>query len=180
MLYTRKGDGGESGLFGTPERFAKDSPVYDALGTLDELNSLLGVCYAIARKEIPAPYDIPVLLRTVQQHLFVAQAELAGAQKSLSQEQIDWMEGTIELLERQIDRPHAFIIPGATKMSGLFDYARALARRAERRAVHARSARELSATTYAYLNRLSSLLYALARYAARLAGVEESSPAYIQ
>lgn len=179
MLYTRKGDSGSAGLFGTKERLPKDSPVYDALGTLDELNSLLGLSYAKTRQGGTVPYNILVLIRTVQQHLFIAQAELAGAGKCITQEQIDWMEEVIGGFEGQIENPHTFVIPGTTELSGLFDYARAVARRAERAVIHARSIREVSPTTQAYLNRLSSLLYVIARYMARAANEKESSPEYL-
>jgi cob(I)alamin adenosyltransferase len=176
MLYTRKGDGGMSGLFGTKERLPKNSPVYDALGALDELNSLLGFCYAVSRREeFAMSLYIATLVRTIQQRLFIAQAEVAGAKKSITKAQVEELEDAIDWLEERIENPHAFVVPGATELSALFDYARAVSRRAER-AAGARSA--VSAETRAYLNRLSSLLYALARYAAAGAGVKESSPAY--
>lgn len=179
MLYTRKGDTGTSGLFGTKERFPKDSPIYEALGTLDELNSLLGVCYALSRqKGLEIPFSIPPLIRAVQQHLFVIQAELAGAEKHITQNQIDELENMIDRFEEKAGNPHSFVIPGATEFAGFLDYARAVSRRAERAVITAREARTLSVDTYAYINRLSSLLYALARYATSSAGEKEKSPAY--
>lgn len=179
MLYTRQGDSGTSGLFGTKERFPKDSPIYEALGTLDELNSLLGVCFAMARREgLEIPFSIPPLIRAVQQHLFVIQAELAGTEKHIMQNQIDELEDMINRLEEKAGNPHSFVIPGATELAGFLDYARAVSRRAERAVIAARETRSLSDTTYAYLNRLSSLLYALARYAATSAGEKEKAPAY--
>ncbi len=179
MLYTRTGDSGMSGLYGSSERLPKDSPLYEALGALDELNSLLGVCYATVRKKNSLSYSTAVLVRTVQQHLFVAQAELAGADKFITQRQVDWMEEMIGQLEGEIENPHAFVISGATEVSALFDYARTVARRTERAVLRARAVRELSGAAYAYLNRLSSFLYALARRAAAAAGAEESSPSYL-
>lgn len=179
MLYTRKGDAGTSGLFGTKERFPKNSPIYDALGTLDELNSLLGLCYAHAALiESTKPFSVSVLVRTVQQHLFIIQAELAGTEKRITQQQVEQMEEMIARLESLITNPHSFVIPGATELSALFDYARAVSRRAERSVVAAGAMRQVSPPTSAYLNRLSSLLYALARYAAAQAGAKEASPAY--
>jgi cob(I)alamin adenosyltransferase len=178
MLYTRKGDAGTSGLFGTKERFSKASAVYEALGSIDELNSLLGLCYSMTlRQHRPFP-TIPLLIRTVQQHLFIIQAELAGAPKSLAHTHVDELEDMVERFEEKIENPRAFVIPGATELSGLFDYARAVSRRAERAVVRAGSQCKLSSATLAYMNRLSSLLYALARYAATTEGAEEQHPNY--
>lgn len=177
MLYTRKGDSGTSGLFGTKERFPKDSPVYNALGTLDELNSLLGVCRAKAACA-PEGHDIANEIMQAQQNLFIVQAELAGAEKSIPKVRVDELECAVNDIEALIQHPHSFILPGATELSALLDYARAVSRRAERTVVGARDSRPVSPTTAAYLNRLSSLLYALARYAATEAGVKEFAPLY--
>ncbi|MDO8590183.1 MAG: cob(I)yrinic acid a,c-diamide adenosyltransferase [bacterium] len=177
MLYTRKGDSGTSGLFGTKERFSKDSPIYEALGTLDELNSLLGVCHAYTLREKEGGVMADVI-RNVQERLFVVQAELAGADKCITQTQVDELEKTVDRYEAQIENPHAFIIPGATGLSALLDYARAVSRRAERVVIGAHAPHEASAPTRAYLNRLSSLLYALARHVAGKAGAQEPAPTY--
>jgi cob(I)alamin adenosyltransferase len=165
-----------TGLFGTKKRFPKSASIYDALGTLDELNSLLGVCTARCRAEKRTTLDIAEAIQNVQQCLFVAQAELAGAQKSITQGQIDTLEHIIDTIEGVAGNPHAFVISGATELSGLLDYARAVSRRAERAVLKSRAA--LSPTTRTYLNRLSSLLYALARSATARAGITEISPSY--
>jgi cob(I)alamin adenosyltransferase len=183
MLYTRKGDNGISDLFSSKCRYPKNSPIYDALGTLDELNSLLGVCRASASifQKLPAGISAEVLpeLFKVQECLFVVQAELAGAKKSVSRERVVDMEKTIDCIERMIPAPGAFVIPGATMISAWCDYARAVARRAERAVISAQSVRTLSVSTMAYLNRLSSLLYALARYSSTFEKAAELSPSYI-
>lgn len=175
MLYTRKGDTGTSGLFGTKERFPKNSPIYDALGTVDELNSLLGLCRARSAFEP----DIVAALMHAQECLFIVQAELAGVEKSITQVHIDTLEHHIELFESKIENPHAFVIPGATEISALFDYARAVSRRAERSVLIVRDSHTIADTTIAYLNRLSSLLYALARCSAQQGTHKEISPTYI-
>ncbi len=177
MLYTRKGDTGTSGLFGSKERFPKDSPVYEALGTLDELNSLLGVCRAKAGV-LSTFSDVASELVRVQQNLFIVQAEIAGAEKSIPKVRVDELECAVNDIEALIHNPHSFVLPGATELSALLDYARAVSRRAERAVIAARGIRPVSAFTAAYLNRLSSLLYALARYTAMEAGVKEPAPAY--
>lgn len=177
MLYTRKGDKGMSGLFGTKERFSKDSPVYEALGTVDELNSLLGVCRAHSGK-IKNDFISNEILK-VQECLFIIQAELAGADKSLEQTAVDNLEQTIEVFESEIANPHSFVIPGATELSALFDYARAVSRKAERTVISTQSGKIIvSPETLAYLNRLSSFLYALARYSVVKEDKKETSPSY--
>lgn len=179
MLYTRRGDDGSSGLFGTTERFPKDSPVYEALGALDELNSLLGVCRArTVRAALRTVADIPAIIARVQEIIFIAQAELAGAPKNVTQAHIDELEATIGIIERQIENPHSFVIPGASELSAQFDYARAVSRRTERCIVGVRGDRSVSLAAHTYFNRLSSLLYALARYTAVQDGVAEHAPAY--
>ncbi len=179
MLFTRKGDDGTSGLFGTPERFPKDAMIFEALGAVDELNSLLGVCFSRA-KIIRNKNSLMLggIVRRAQENLFIVQAELAGAQKTLSKSHVDRLERDIAEIEGHIENPHSFIIPGATELSALFDYARAVSRRAERHVVAARGVRPVSAHTYQYLNRLSSLLYVLARYAALKKGTKEDAPSY--
>ena len=177
MLYTRKGDDGTSGLLGTKARFPKNSSVYDALGTLDELNSLLGVCRACSLRE-QGGVDMSDKIQNVQERLFIIQAELAGAPKSISSEHIKELETTTEKFEKLIENPHAFVISGTTELSALLDYARAVSRRAEREGLDAHITRKISSPTRTYLNRLSSLLYALARYTASIKGTKESSPSY--
>lgn len=181
MLYTRKGDDGTSGLYGKAARVPKDSSIYEALGSLDELNALLGICYASMQEKTAALQlnpEFPAIIRAVQEHLFIVQAHIAGADKRLEQGQVDWIERTIDRLEQEIVAPRSFLIAGSTSMEALLDYARAVARRTERSVVRAREIAPLTAPAYAYVNRLSSLLYVLARYTAKIDGVSEPSPTY--
>jgi cob(I)alamin adenosyltransferase len=177
MLYTRKGDQGTSGLFGTRDRFPKDSAVYEALGTVDELNSLLGLCRAKAAKKRDE-IDLRLETRRVQECLFIVQAELAGAPKTILPQHVSALEYAIDHIESTIENPHSFVIPGETELSALFDYARTIARRAERAVIRAGPERAVSPESRAYLNRLSSFLYAAARHAAMRAGAKELSPSY--
>ena len=176
MLYTRNGDKGTSGLFGTKERLSKDSPVFEALGTVDELNSLLGICRARFAKIKDERISSEIL--KVQECLFIVQAELARVEKSLEHSHLDSLEQTIQEFESEITNPHSFVIPGVTEFSALFDYARAVSRRAERTVIAAQSGTPVSPETLAYLNRLSSLLYVLARYVAMEKNINELSPSY--
>lgn len=178
MFYTRKGDRGTSGLFRPKKRFSKSSKIYDALGTLDELNSLLGICW-IHTKNIVSEISIPKEIRKAQEVLFIIQAELAGSNKCIGESEMNAIESTIDNVETFIGnlRP-AFIIPGATTESALLDYTRTVARRAERSVVAVSTKLKVSANSLAYLNRLSSLLYILARYIAAREGIKETSPSY--
>ena len=178
MLYTRKGDGGETGLFGTKERLPKDSAIFEALGSVDELNSFIGICFVVAQEETrTTAFDVPEAVRSIQENLFIVQAEIAGAEKELTQTNVDASESTIAQLEALIERPKGFVIAGTTNLSAHLDYARAMSRRTERRVISV-GPDVVSEATRRYLNRLSSFLYVLARYAASVSGEKESSPSY--
>lgn len=179
MLYTKKGDDGSSGLFGTDQRFTKDSAIYDALGTLDELNSLLGMCRAqMTNTNLEETDEITNHTLKAQEAVFIIQAELAGSDHTIDPLQVTELEQTIDDIERLVGNPHSFIIPGATILSAWFDIARTVARRAERLVIKVQPDRKVSAGSKAYLNRLSSLLYALARYVASLEHKGETAPLY--
>ena len=175
MLYTRRGDTGTSGLYGTNDRLPKHAAIYDALGTLDELNALLGLVYAEANH---AASPIATSIRAVQETLFIIQAELAGAKQHLSTSAVTDLETQIAVLETEIEPLRSFIIPGATILTAWCDYARTVTRRAERMVSRLQTDQPVSAPILAYLNRLSSLLYALARYCAAHAQTAESTPSY--
>jgi len=178
MLFTGKGDKGTTGLFGTGERLPKHSPIYDALGTLDELNSFLGICRVAFAHRDDLELDVSDIICNIQECLFIAQAELAGADKSINISKVREMEKLIMNIEAYVGDPHRFLIPGATDSGALLDFARAVSRRAERAVLKVHNIREISSGTRAYLNRLSSLLYALVRYAVKSEGADEISPAY--
>lgn len=178
MLYTRKGDGGTSGLVGTKERFEKDSDCYDALGTLDELNCLLGLCRSYAKEFHSDEIHIANEIRNIQEKLFIIQAELAGAEKSIQEEHIINMEFIIDSIEQCIPPLNSFVIPGETNLSAWLDYARAVSRRTERIVLRSHKDRPVSVTTRTYLNRLSSILYAFARYAVAHENIQEDAPSY--
>lgn len=176
MLFTRKGDAGTSGLFGTAERFTKNNPVYEALGGLDELNCLIGLCRSqVQIAKTSTPIDINNILLQLQEDLFNAQAEVAGAGQRMTHTHTVILEKIIFEIECLIDTPKSFIIPGSTGISALLDYARAVSRRVERRVV---ATKMDSPALFSYLNRLSSVLYALARYTAKTA--LEKTPSYPQ
>jgi cob(I)alamin adenosyltransferase len=177
MLYTRKGDSGITKVFGCDQqRISKSSELPEALGALDELNAFLGFVKMRAATEL----RIAPLLHEIQETLFIVQAEVAGANKKVADGTVASVEEITNAIEREIPPLKGFSIAGGTELSALLDVARVLARRAERRlvAVSEVKLQNLSQETVSYMNRLSSLLFALARLANHLAGVSEESPRY--
>jgi cob(I)alamin adenosyltransferase len=173
MLYTRKGDKGMTGVFGCDQKLSKSSAVAEALGCLDEANSYLGIVktkFSDSRK----------LIHGMQENLFIIQAEVAGADKKILKNKISAMEKAINSIEKELPPVKTFFISGATLVSAELDFARTLVRRAERRAVAVAEEGlvKISPETLIYLNRASSLLYALARQSAHESGINEQSPEY--
>ena len=196
MLYTRKGDKGTTKTFGCDQRISKSSAIAEALGSLDEINSLLGLCKVKCHRGLTLKMPqgetsvslstqgqslVSVsLLNDVQQTLFIIQAELAGAPKTVAKEKVKAVEKVIDKIEKKLPPIKTFFISGGTELATLFDYARTVARRAERRVVQVNEVgdRKMGKHSLAYLNRLSSLLYALARLANHESGITEESPSY--
>jgi cob(I)alamin adenosyltransferase len=185
MLYTRKGDDGKTKIFHCDQKISKSSIIAEALGTLDEINSFLGIIKA----KINQGGTLIDLIRQIQENLFIIQAELAGSDKKINSEKILEMEKMIDDIEKELPPIKTFFISGTTELSALFDFARTLARRAERRvvaclddssrrAVADEGKMSISPETLTYLNRLSSLLYAFARQSAYKSGVKEQNPSY--
>jgi cob(I)alamin adenosyltransferase len=183
-FFTGKGDGGTSKLFDTPQgqRVTKTSPIFEALGMLDELNGLTGWCKAGAPDDFEiVGRQIKTILRDVQDHLFTIQAEVAGAPgKSVPSGSVERMGEFIKEVERALPPVTSFLVPGGTELSARLDITRAVSRRVERRLVglHESGEREISASSRSYANRLSSLFYALTRFTNNAAHIEESPPSY--
>ncbi len=182
MLYTGKGDGGDTGLFGCDQRISKSSAIAEALGTLDEVNSFLGVCKVKSEdlEFVVAGKTFKEVLEEVQQHLFVIQAEVAGAEKTISKEMVVEMEMIINEAEKELPEIKTFFVSGGVQLAAMFDFARTLSRRAERRvvAVSEEGVVKVGEHTLAFLNRLSSLLYAMARLTNHKSGITEEPPTY--
>ena len=187
MLYTRKGDSGTTKLFGSGERISKGADVVELLGALDEANSFLGfVKVKAAGVSWSVNGEAPqALVNEIQNVLFVAQAECAGSPKKMKKANVARIEKFTDAIEKQLPPIKTFFISGGTELSSLFDIARTLIRRVERLAVNATEKRMAKAPNkrknenlLAFLNRLSSLLYALARLANLRAGAIEKAPWY--
>lgn len=184
MLYTRKGDNGTTKTFGCDQRISKSSIIAEALGALDEANSFLGLARARTNskdfKIKKGKVKFSELILEVQQNLFIVQAEIAGAPLSIDTKKIKKIEKTVDEIEKILPPIKTFFISGATKDGAVFDISRTLVRRAERRVIAAKEEGKIkvSPDTLAYLNRLSSLLYALARVVSYIDGIEELKPNY--
>jgi cob(I)alamin adenosyltransferase len=187
-LYTGKGDGGTTKTFGKDQkRISKSSELPEALGTLDELNSFIGLCKVRSQRDFDPSFSVgkrvfktSVILDDIQQTLFIMQAEVAGAQKKISKAKVAKVEMLVNAMEKLMPPITTFSVAGGTELSAMIDVARTLSRRTERRlvAVDELGLRKISVHTKAYANRLSSLLFALARYANAAAGLERETPKY--
>jgi cob(I)alamin adenosyltransferase len=172
-IYTGRGDAGETDLFGGP-RVGKEHPQVEAYGAVDELNAFAGVCAATTTFE-----DLRSALRVVQEQLFDLGADLAsadsrrrernGAAGPRSEHVVD-LENHIDALEHELEPLKRFILPGGTRAAATFHVARTVCRRAERRLVELHRDEPVSDVALRYLNRLSDLLFVMARVENRRAG----------
>lgn len=164
-IYTKTGDKGETGLFGG-ERVSKDSLRIEAYGTVDELNSIIGLAICETKNS-----EVKNLLLKIQNYLFQIGSDLASPNMdSESKFDVRLSDETILELEHQIDRfeemlspLNNFILPGGAKSAAMMHMARTVCRRAERRVVALKSTEKISENIVIFLNRLSDLLFVLSR-----------------
>ncbi len=163
-IYTRSGDEGETGLGSGGVRVPKDSLRVEAYGNVDELNSVIGLARAfITDKELDS------VLAELQHDLFVAGADLAAPGNAgrevprISKDKITEMERTIDKFEDELSPLKAFILPGGGQAGSILHYARTVARRAERSIVTLSRAEKINSQMLPYINRLSDLLFVMAR-----------------
>jgi cob(I)alamin adenosyltransferase len=174
-IYTKTGDAGETGLFGGV-RVSKASLRVETYGEVDELNSAIGW----ARVSVSDP-DLDALLNQIQNDLFEVGAELGSTEDRKQKSTMPLIEDKqVVALERAIDKyeegPPAltsFVLPGGSEGAARFHLARCVCRRAERSLVALGAQETLRGELLRYLNRLSDLLFVLARYANHTAGVED-------
>ncbi len=176
-IYTRAGDEGATALFGGG-KVGKDHPRVEAYGDVDELNAALGMARAV--EMMPR---IDEVLVPIQKDLFAIGALLATPDHDKMKEQltkarvdddrIQQLEQAIDACEKELEPLRSFIIPGGTPKAAALHVARTVCRRAERRVVHLTQDVELPPLVVIYLNRLSDLLFMLARVANKRAGAGE-------
>lgn len=172
MVYTGRGDRGRTDL-SSGERVSKSSERIEAYGTVDELNSLVGVCRSYTEEKVEE-------LEEVQNELHILQAELANREPDtkVTQENTDRLEGLCDRYQEECPPLRNFVLAGGCKSAAHLHQARSVARRAERKIVELDQSEELRQEVLAYINRLSDLFFLMARHENFLADVEEKSPKY--
>jgi cob(I)alamin adenosyltransferase len=178
-VATGKGDDGTTGLlFGGPRRIAKDDPRTEAYGTIDEAVAALGLARAELDQsaEGTVARELADLILRLQRELFVVGAELATEPPDrdrledgisrVSEAMLDELEATLSGIEARVTMPREFVVPGETRASAALELARAILRRAERRAVALnRDGSPGGKWLLPYVNRLADLVWVLARLA---------------
>lgn len=178
-IYTRTGDEGTTSLFGG-ERVNKSHPRIDAYGTVDETNSLIGLARSHLQDRPGAERLMPVMQR-LQEELFILGADLATPDDAKSvvprvaTSHVEALEDDIDAFSDDLDPLKNFILPGGTPGAATLHTARTTCRRAERLTVKAASLEPVNEQAAIYLNRLSDLLFVLARWANRQDGVRENT-----
>ncbi len=173
-IYTKTGDNGDTSLFGGG-RVSKSSLRIEAYGTVDELNSTIGLSRSFRLTE-----ESERLCHTIQNDLFVLGADLATPPGSrakidrINHDHVIRLEHFIDGLEDTLPKLRFFILPGGTQSASALHLARTVCRRAERKLVEARRQEDISDDCMHYLNRLSDLLFVMARYENHQSGATEN------
>ncbi len=172
-VYTRTGDAGETGLVGG-ERVPKDGLRIEAYGTVDELNSAIGLARALVS---PPDSEVDGILLRIQNDLFNLGSELATPEDKrlpgmpgVKDEDVAWMEETMDRLGEPLEALRSFILPGGGPAGAALHLARTVCRRAERIVVSLGREVQLRPQNVMYLNRLSDLLFVLSRVVSRRTG----------
>lgn len=167
-IYTRTGDKGETGL-ADGSRLPKDAPRVEALGAIDELNSVLGMLLAES-----LPEDVRTCLTDVQHDLFDLGGELSvPGHPMIAESHIARLEQTLDQFNADLPALKDFILPGGSRAAAAAHIARTVCRRAERRVITLAKAEAVSQLAGPYLNRLSDLLFVIARVLNRAAQVPD-------
>ena len=173
-IYTKTGDDGKTSLFGG-KRVDKDNLRIEAYGTIDELNSVIGIVLTDNVSEKTSK-----ILNLIQNSLFVIGSELASpsdveskAITPVTEEDIRILENYIDEIDTDLSPLKNFILPGGTKSASLLHFARTVCRRAERRIVEIDKVEKINQKIIVYINRLSDLLFVIARYENHVASSPE-------
>jgi cob(I)alamin adenosyltransferase len=175
-IYTRRGDEGQTDLQDM-SRVSKASPRIEAYGNVDELNTLIG-------RARPTGYDdVDDWLGAIQNHLHIVQADFATPDPDeddpvIREEHTEQLESWIDEADEELEPLTAFILPGGGDAGARLHHARAVCRRAERRAVVLMQEEDINEEAVSYLNRLSDALFVFARLVNARDGVPEENPTY--
>lgn len=180
-VYTRTGDTGETGLVGG-RRLNKIHPRIEAYGTVDELNSLVGIVRSLNDDKNPSERrdKFELILEAVQHKLFDLGAELATlpgdeyeGQISITVGDVEWLEQVIDAMNEELPKLFSFILPGGSAMNAALHQARTVCRRAEREVLRLHEQEPVSPAVLAYLNRLSDALFVFGRWSSATLGERE-------
>lgn len=180
-IYTKRGDEGQTDLF-SGERVSKTDPRIEAYGTVDELNCTVG----LALSGLPSSErDVTENLKTIQNHLHVICANLANTKEDpdrprIGDPHVERLEESIDRFQEELPPLQSFLLPGGTEAGAQLHVARSVCRRAERRVIGAveHGEDEIDPGNVRYLNRLSDLLFVLARLVNVRGGETENAPSY--
>jgi cob(I)alamin adenosyltransferase len=184
ILYTGFGDKGTTTLFNCQQgRISKSANIVEALGAVDELNAYLGIIKVSAEnKQIKlGKFLYSTLINEIQQTLFVIQAEIAGSQMTVQKSSLNKIEKVITAIADVLPPIKSFTVSGGSILSAELDYGRTLTRRVERRIIavtEEEGSKKMGSITLSYLNRLSSVLFAMSRYANFVLSIPEEHPKY--
>lgn len=168
-IYTKTGDKGETGLSGG-KRVRKDCPEIQAIGDVDELNSVIGMVLAY-----DLPKDLNDTLTKIQHQLFNLGAEINNADfKFINADMVLHLEQQLDVFNQTLPPLKNFILPGGGHAASTCHLARAVCRRAERSVVMLSQHQEINSNIQIYLNRLSDFLFVVCRVLSRHAGQEET------
>lgn len=187
ILWTGYGDMGTTTLYDCKQnRISKSAILIEALGSVDELNAYLGIIKVykevdqIIIKKGKKLFLYNQIIENIQQTLFIIQAELGGSSMSVGEKDLKLIEDIIGQISEILPPITSFSVSGGSIISASLDYARTLSRKSERRiiSVYEERQRKISPVTISYLNRLSSLLFAMSRYANYYFKIKEEHPVY--
>ena len=181
-VYTRTGDKGETSLVGG-KRVAKDSPRIDAYGTLDELNSIVGLARAFNEERLAAAEAhrfLDLVLRQIQDQLFDLGSELATPDEffregmfRVGKREVERLEDWIDECQKELEPLRSFVLPGGGKIGAYLHQCRTVCRRTERELLRLARAEPLSEWPLKYVNRLSDLFFVLSRWIGKHTGEAE-------
>lgn len=171
MKKVHLGDKGETSLVG--KKLPKDDLRVESYGTIDELNSAIGLARSVSNFD-----NINTMLEKIQNHLFIIGAELAtvtekGPESRITEEDVKWLEGISDDMEKEIEPLNKFVLPSGSQMASSMHLARSICRRAERRIVTLSKKEQVNPEIVRYVNRLSDVLFVMARLTNQKLGVKE-------
>ena len=181
-VYTRTGDTGQTGLVGG-KRLPKDHPRIEAYGSVDELNSVIGLALSFLAKKGASKRreKLGLILEAIQQKLFDIGSELATlpgdeyeGQITLQAENVEWLEEIIDAMNEELQPLKSFILPGGTSLNSFLHQARTVCRRAERDILKLNQIDLVNPEIIKYINRLSDFIFVAGRWVTETLGETET------